>query len=61
MTVTDKFDELLDLLDAAEAPDAHQLAEILKGLISNIGVSHALLAQKIHHLEERVDALEKPK
>ena len=60
MTVTDKFDELSDLLEAAETPDAHALSDILRRLIANIEVSHALLAQRIHHLEERVEALEKP-
>jgi hypothetical protein len=59
MNVTDTFDSLSDLLEAAETPDTGELSEILKRLIANIEVSHARLAQRIHHLEERIEVLEK--
>jgi prefoldin subunit 5 len=58
MTLTKQLNDILDRLDADESPDAYELAEILKELVSNIELSHAQLNQQIQKLETRIKALE---
>lgn len=58
MTVTEQLNAILDRLDADESPDAYELAQLLKVLISSIEISHAQMQQRILKLEQRVAALE---
>jgi hypothetical protein len=59
MTVTEQLNAILDRLDAEESPDAYELAQLLKVLISSIELSHAQTQQRIVKLEQQVAALEK--
>jgi len=59
MTVTEQLNAILDRLDADESPDAYELAQLLKVLISSIEISHAQMQQRILKLEQQVAALEK--